>query len=155
MPRPLLRVAATAQGKKAKIHASVYLDAQLRDMLARHAFEHGRTLSSLLEEGGRAVLAGTAADRYLPRARWVDMTPTQLGATIPSPAGDGVATVFRFDDDQWKWRLQVGGAVFESEHGFRSLAAAQLETEAVAACVTHETVARQVASRARRGNRPR
>jgi hypothetical protein len=140
---------------KAMLH--VYLPAELRDRLARHAFERGEPVSAVVERAVRATLEAAEApppEHEVPRARWVDVGRSGWAAEAPCPAdrARGALLWVLPVEGGWKWRVEVAGAAVDAEAALRSRTAAMLEAEAQAASLTPEDAA--AARRRSRAPRP-
>jgi hypothetical protein len=156
--RPVSR-ARLASGKAA---LQVYMDADLRDRLARAAFEAGVPVSSVVSRAVRAELdrADAPSPSYeAPRARWIELGPTAgwaaRGAACPASSEGALVEAMRAaGDERWHAFVRAAGAVV-AVGSFRSLTAAMLEAEREAASLTVEEAKATVRAAARREGRRR
>ena len=162
MARPVART-RTANGKAV---LQVYVDADLRDRLARAAFEEGAPVSALVGRAVQAALdaADASAPAYeAPKARWVDMGGAgswACGVRCPAAPAGGATVVVDRDaaDSAWRWAVKVNGSIVAAGGAGTSLrtrTAAMLEAEAAAAALTAEEVAAEIKPAARRAGRHR
>jgi hypothetical protein len=147
MARPVART-RTPNGKAV---LQVYMDADLRDRLARAAFEEGLPVSTVVSRAVRAELAAMEAPQVTsetPQAHWVDLGADGWRAQgVPCPASPSGATLVvdrDLGDIGWRWAVRVDGVIAAAGGAgtpLRSRTAAMLEAEAQAAVLTAEDVA--------------
>jgi len=139
MARPVSR--ARRGNGSAPLH--VLMPADLRDRLARAAFEAGEPVSAAVARAVKTALDAEGAPppaHDVPQARWTDMGGAGWWAQdVPCPAG-GANLKALPGEAGWLPRVEIGAALLDGPQ-LRSRTAAMLEAEALAAALTPERLA--------------
>lgn len=145
------------RGANGKAPLQVYMDADLRDRLARAAFGEGVPASTVVGRAVQAELdkADTPPPAYdVPQAKWVELGPTAgwgaAGAPCPASADGATLEVVHVGDEGWHWFATAAGARLAGGIAFRSLTACMLEAERAVAVLTAEQAKAEMKRAARK-----
>ena len=145
MAKPVARTVAP----NGRARLSIYLPGDLRDRMARVAFEVGEPVSALVERAVTQALDAADAPKAVhevPQAQWAHLSDgTWAASRARCPAGGerGALLTLVQGDGGWRWIVQAAGVTWQADAPTRTHTAAMLEAEALAATLTEKDAAEQ------------